>query len=56
MKKMLAALLHYFRNEVHLEYMIVFRHLLRKFPDAEAVVAALLADFDPLLAQEGAAL
>jgi hypothetical protein len=34
--------------------MIVFRHLLRKFPDAEAVVAALLADFDPLLAQEGA--
>ena len=54
MKKILAALLHFFRNDAHYEYMIVFRNLLQKFPAVQAIVAALFPEFAALLAQEEA--
>jgi hypothetical protein len=39
MKQILAARLHFYRNEEHCEYMIVFRKLLLKYPNIQAIVA-----------------
>jgi hypothetical protein len=54
MKKILAAHLHFFRNEAHYEFMIVFRNLLTKFQAVMAVVSNLYNAFLTLLMQEEA--
>jgi hypothetical protein len=54
MKKILTAHLHFFRNEAHYEFMVVFRNLLLKFSAVQAVVAALYSAFTALLAKEEA--
>jgi hypothetical protein len=52
MKKIVTALIHYFRNDAHYEFMVVFRNLLQKFPDAIAAIAAWFQTFIDLLALE----
>jgi hypothetical protein len=52
MKKILTVHLHYFRNEAHYEFMVMFSALLKQFTEVQAVVAALLTTFNALLEQE----
>ncbi|MDR3328854.1 MAG: DUF6261 family protein, partial [Prevotellaceae bacterium] len=52
MLKINAILFHYQRNEAHLEFLLEFRKLLDKFPEARAQVEPLCGAFDPLLALE----
>ncbi|MDR0728735.1 MAG: DUF6261 family protein [Prevotellaceae bacterium] len=53
MQKILRALLHFFRNEAHFEFMGVFKGRLNEYPDAETVVQEYVDDFDELLTAEG---
>jgi hypothetical protein len=52
MKKILTVHLHFFRNEAHYEFMVVFSTLVRQYAAVQAVVAALFAAFSALLEQE----
>jgi hypothetical protein len=45
MKKIVTALLHYFRNEAHYEFMVVFSDLIHSFPPAMMVVLKLMQAF-----------
>ncbi|MDR3329040.1 MAG: DUF6261 family protein [Prevotellaceae bacterium] len=50
--KIKAIIFSYLRNEAHLEFLLVFRSLLERFPDARALVEMLCAPFAQLLALE----
>jgi hypothetical protein len=52
MKKIFTAILHTYRSDAHCEFMVVFRKLLQKFPDAIAAIAAWFQTFIDLLALE----
>jgi hypothetical protein len=54
MKKIIAAHLHFFRNEAHYEFMVVFNNLLQKFSAARDVVIELYSAFFDLLEKEKA--
>jgi hypothetical protein len=52
MKKILTVLLQKFRNEAHLEYMILFRKLIQKFPNIQTLIVTLYMEFSNLVDQE----